>query len=36
MYEGLLEEVSTSNLDANVFEDADNFFKDDENIDRNI
>ena len=33
MHEELPEEVSTSNLDEEVSEDADNFFEDDENID---
>ena len=32
MHEELIEKVSTSNLDAEMFEDVDNFFEDDENI----
>ena len=32
MHEELSEEVSNSNVDAEMFEDVDNFFGDDENI----
>ena len=34
MNEGLLKNSITYNLDIRVFDDADNFFKDDEHVDR--